>query len=444
MTARRPPRRGGGPDLDLFAESAVPEPAPRRKRAAPIEAAPPPMLPDDLMLHDYDEVGEQFPGASAGSAISVATLTETARDILEGAFIPLWVRGEVSDFKRQHRAGHWYFTLRDRGAQIRCAVWSKDQRWVVAAPDDGMQVAAFGRLSVYAARGEMRFVVTRLEAEGDGLYRKALEITRARLDADGLLHPDRKRPLPRFPRVIAVVTSPSGAAMHDIIAVLRRRSAAVRLVIVPAAVQGDSAPDELCAALDRVSRWGGADVVIVGRGGGAREDLWAFNDERVARAVAACSVPTISAVGHEIDISICDLVADHRAPTPSAAAEAAFPSRAEVEGAVRECGSRITGAMRAMLRSSANALRHGGRDLAGAGASQIGERRSSLESVAGRLHALSPLATLARGYAVARGLDGGTLGSVRQFAANMPFELLVRDGVIPAVVRETPIARSDA
>ena len=163
------------------------------------------------------------------------------------------------------------------------------------------------------------------------MRRKALEATRARLEADGLLSLDRKRTLPRFPRVIAVVTSPDGAALHDIVAVTRQRAANVRLVLVPAKVQGDGAPGDLRRALDRVNRWGEADLVIIGRGGGAREDLWAFNDERVARAVAACRVPTISAVGHEVDITICDLVADYRAPTPSAAAEAATRSRAELE-----------------------------------------------------------------------------------------------------------------
>ena len=180
------------------------------------------MSQHQLELDDLAAVGEVFPGASAATAISVATLTTTARDILEGAFIPLWVRGEISDFKA-HRNGHWYFCLRDGGAQIRCVVWKRDRRARMVAPDNGMQIAAFGRLTVYAARGEMQFAVTRFEAEGDGLRRKALELTRARLEADGLLRPERKRPLPRFPRVIAVITSPDGAALHDIIAVVRRR-----------------------------------------------------------------------------------------------------------------------------------------------------------------------------------------------------------------------------
>ena len=374
-----------------------------------------------------------YPGETAQTAVSISTLTQTARDVIEGAFVPLWVRGEISDFK-SHRNGHWYFTLRDRLAQIKCVVWSRDQRGIPAAPDDGMQIAALGRLTVYPTRGEMQFSVTRMEAEGDGLRRKALEITHARLEADGLLDPRRKRPLPRFPRVIAVVTSPDGAALHDIIAVVRRRGAAVRVVAVPAVVQGDAAREALCYALDQVNRWGKADLVIVGRGGGGREDLSAFNDERVARAVAACSVPTISAVGHEIDTSICDLVADHRAPTPSAAAEIATRSRAELRGELKELTLRMAGATSDRLRSNADALRHLGRDIASASTAQVARRHASLQRIAGRLHALSPLATLARGYSIARDESGATINSTSAFHDDMPFDLIVRDGVVPSRV----------
>jgi exodeoxyribonuclease VII large subunit len=415
VTTRRTPRRAeAGPgEFDLFAGAPA---------SQPTVSVPAP---------------DAYPGETAQSAVAVSVLTETARDVIEGAFIPLWVRGEISDFK-SHRNGHWYFCLRDSTAQIRCVVWKRDQRGIPASPDDGMQVAAFGRLTVYAARGEMQYTVTKLEAEGDGLRRKALEITRARLQADGLLAPERKRALPRFPRVIAVVTSPDGAALHDIVAVLRRRRASVRVVVVPAAVQGENAPDELCHALDQVNRWGEADVVIVGRGGGSREDLWAFNHESVARAVAASRVPTISAVGHEIDISICDLVADYRAPTPSAAAEAATPSGEELLGELRELSLRMGSATRASLRGRTEQLRHIGRDVAAASAAQVTRRQSRLESIAGRLHTLSPVATLARGYAVARDRSGATLGGTDAFRDGMPFDLIVRDGIVPARVDGVP------
>lgn len=416
MTGRRSPRHVQRADLDLFAAERQPAEA----------MAPSTPVPDVLDAPGY-------PGATARSAVAVSTLTETARAVIEGAFIPLWVRGEISDFK-SHRNGHWYFCLRDGAAQVRCVVWKGQQRGIPAAPDDGMQVAAYGRLTVYAARGEMQFSVTRMEAEGDGLRRKALEITRMRLEADGLLNPERKRPLPRFPRVIAVVTSPDGAALHDIVAVTRRRAANVRLVVVAAAVQGDSAPEELCFALDQVNRWGEADLVIVGRGGGSREDLWAFNDERVARAVAACHAPTISAVGHEVDFSICDLVADARAATPSAAAEAATRSRVELTAELRKLSLRAAASARAVVRDRRDTLRHAARDLAAASASNVSARRTRLQTVAGRLHTLSPVATLARGYAVPRDLGGATLGSVSAFTDGMPFELVVRDGVVPSRV----------
>ena len=411
--------RAKGVDLDLF-----PDPAPPSQSLRAVE---------------YPELDprDSYPGETARSAVTVSTLTRTARDIVEGAFIPLWVRGEVVDFKA-HRNGHWYFCLRDPSAQIRCVVWSRDQRGLAAPPDEGMQVSAFGRLTVYPARGEMQFAVTRMEAEGDGLRRKALEIIRARLEADGLLAAERKRPLPRLPRVIAVVTSPDGAALHDIVAVIRRRAAGVRLVVVPAAVQGESAPQELCYALDQVNRWGEADVVIVGRGGGAQEDLRAFNNERVARALAACTAPTISAVGHEIDISICDLVADHRAPTPSAAAEAATPSRAELWSDLRKFSLHLQGSMRSSIRMSREAFRHAERDLSSGIEGQVATRKAMLEGVAGKLHALSPMATIARGYAVARGEAGTTLTSAAQFTSGMSFDLVVRDGVVPAQVRAVP------
>lgn len=378
-------------------------------------------------------VEELIPGASPRSAISVLALTSTAREILEGAFTPLWVRGEVSDFKA-HRNGHWYFCLRDADAQLKCVVWSRDRRRIPAPPDDGMQVAALGQITVYPARGEMQLTVLRMEAEGDGLWRKALELTRARLEADGLLDPGRKRVLPRFPRRVAVITSRDGAALHDIVAVVQRRCPSVEIVLVPAAVQGDAAPESLCHALDQVSRWSDADVLIIGRGGGAREDLWAFNDERVARALAACPIPTISAVGHEIDVSICDLVADVRAPTPSAAAEAAVPVQAELREWVREAAATLSGlAGKHVERARARAEDVSRRISAGA-VRRLELRRAGLEAAAGRLNALSPLATLERGYAIVRGRDGRTIRSVSQLHHGAEIDIVLRDGVAGATV----------
>ena len=420
----------------------------RRRGRIEVQSAPPSLFDarEAIVLRDeltpspaevpdvYDEVGETFPGASAGSAIYVSTLTQTAKDVVEGAFIPLWVRGEVSDFKA-HRNGHWYFCLRDLSSQLRCVVWARDQLGIPAAPDDGMQVAALGQLGVYAARGEMQFTIRRLEAAGDGLWRKALEQTRVRLERDGLLAPERKRALPRYPRRIAFVTSASGAALRDVVAVLRRRAPGVELVVAHAAVQGESAPLELCAALDRVCRWGGADLVIIGRGGGSREDLWAFNDERVARAVASCPVPTISAVGHEIDVTLCDLVADLRAPTPSAAAEAASPSLDEIALTLGAQRQQLVAAMEGHLFEPRDRAASAARMLGEAVGRRVEERRTSVAALAGRLNALSPLATLERGYAAARGTDGETLSSIAQFAEGADFTLRLRDGELDATTR---------
>ena len=371
------------------------------------------------------------PGSTPEAAIAVHTLTTAAKDLIEGAFPPLWVRGEVTDFKA-HRNGHWYFALRDADAQVKCVVWSSQQRRIPAPPDDGMQVLALGQMTVWPVRGDLQFSVKAIEAEGDGLWRKALELTRQRLEKDGLLDPGRKRALPSFPRRIAVITSPDGAAMHDIITVARARSAEDGIVIVPAKVQGDGAPESLIAALGRVARWRDADLLIIGRGGGAREDLWAFNDEGVARALAACPIPTISAVGHEVDITICDLVADVRAATPSAAAELAVPSRRETIARVDTLAKRLAAAGKRREDRAVASLGQVQKRLSLAGGRVIERRRARLESFAGRLDALSPLATLARGFAVARTPVGATLSGRGQFEPGMRFDLWLRDGIVRA------------
>lgn len=402
MTERRGSSRGADLDAgDLFAASA-----PARAGAAE-------------------------PGTTAETAVAVSTLTGLLKAVVEGSVPPLWVRGEVTGFKA-HRNGHWYFTLRDADAQLRCVVWARDAQRVPAPPDEGMQVAAFGRLNVYAARAEIQLSVSRIDAEGDGLWRKAFERARQRLAADGLLDAERKRPLPRFPRTIAVVTSPDGAALHDIISVARRRDATINVVVVPAAVQGETAAAEIVRALRRVAKWGGADLVIVGRGGGSREDLAAFNDERVARALAACPLPTISAVGHEVDVSLCDLVADLRAATPSAAAEAAVPVRADVAAALARTGHRLREALSRRAERARTDLGRSARDIAAGARRTVEMRRAWVAALTASLDALSPLRTLARGYAVARAEDGRPLTGVRDFAVDAPFALIVRDGEVKA------------
>lgn len=367
------------------------------------------------------------PGESAESAISVATLTQTIKDILEGAFTPLWVRGEVSDFK-QHRNGHWYFSLRGGEASIRCVVWSRDARRIPAPPDEGMAVVALAEVGVYAARGDLQLNVKALDAVGDGLWRKAFELTRRSLEAEGLLDPQRKRDLPFLPRRIAVITSADGAALHDVISVVRRRNPLVELVLIPAAVQGDGAPDSLCAALDRLDAWGGADLLIIGRGGGSREDLWAFNSELLARRLARCPIPTISAVGHEVDLSICDLVADWRAPTPSAAAERAVPVLRELQHVTRDLGERLRSAAIEPVRAARPALREVARRCANAATRIVEHRRLAMNACAGKLEALSPLATMARGYAVVTSDGRHAVTSAGALATGDALHVRFRDG----------------
>jgi exodeoxyribonuclease VII large subunit len=372
------------------------------------------------------------------------------------------VKGEVSGFKA-YPSGHWYLTLKDETAQLSCVVWRGATARIPAKPSDGMQVIARGQLSVYPARGQMQFSITAIEAEGEGLWKKQFDELKAKLEREGLTDPRRKRPLPRFPRVIAVITSSEGAARRDIESVVRRRHAGVTVVILPAMVQGDGATESIAAAFGTLGRWVAAgsaagiaapDLCIIGRGGGSREDLWAFNTEPVARAIAASPVPTISAVGHETDVTIADLVADLRAATPSAAAEAAVPVLAEVRQLVAQLAGTMADALEDRVQVERRELSRRAEGLA-LRARRVSERRraraeqliarlsrsapraverrqSRVAGLSDRLHALSPLQVLGRGFAVARGAGGETLASRAAFTTGKPFDLLLRDGRVRA------------
>jgi exodeoxyribonuclease VII large subunit len=266
----------------------------------------------------------------------VCTVSELAMRIkeqLEEHFPAVWVEGEISNL-RTPSSGHAYFTLKDDAAQLRCVLFRGRGRRVAFQPEDGMQVLAFGGLDVYLARGEYQLVVELLEPKGVGALQLAFEQLKRRLEAEGLFDGARKRALPPFPRTIGIVTSPTGAAIRDMLHVIDRRFADLRVLITPVRVQGEEAPGEIVRALRDLQTVADLDVVIVGRGGGSIEDLWAFNDERVARAIAGCRVPVISAVGHETDFTIADFVADLRAPTPSAAAELVVQEKLQVARAV--------------------------------------------------------------------------------------------------------------
>jgi exodeoxyribonuclease VII large subunit len=368
---------------------------------------------------------------SRETAISVSDLNNSVKELIEGTFPRFWVSGEVTDFKR-HRNGHWYFCLRDSVTQVSCVVWYKHQRGMPASPDDGMKVLAVAEMNFYAAHGKVQLSITKLEAEGDGLHRKAMLATVERLKADGLMDEARKRPIPLFPRCLGVITSSSGAALHDIVSVATRRCPGIEIVVACSAVQGDSAPHELRNAIARIRRWKSVDVIIIGRGGGARDDLRAFNDESVARSIAQCEVPVIAAIGHEVDTTVCDLVADLRAATPSAAAERAVPAIADLRVTLDSRRSALISALSHRTAAAQSDLKTTARDLRGAAQRVVQTRRNLVASVAGRLNALSPLAVLERGYAVARRPDGETLTRVTQFAEGEAFELFLHDGSLAA------------
>ncbi len=390
---------------------------------------------DSSAPNPLTDLATSAPGASRESAISITDLNNSTRALVEQTFGHFWVRGEVTDFKR-HRNGHWYFSLRDSISQMSCVIWSRDQHGIPASPDDGMQVVALAQMTMFPARGSLQLKITRIEAQGDGLWRKAMEETLARLRADGLLEPGRKRAIPLFPRCLGIVTSANGAALHDIISVATRRRPGIEIIVSCAAVQGESAPREIRAALLRVRRWKGVDVIIVGRGGGARDDLRAFNDESVARAICDCEMPVISAVGHEIDTTVCDLVADMRAATPSAAAEHAVPALADLRSALRARHGSLVSAVTHRAASAQADVRTTARDLRAAAIRLVEKRRAGMGGVAGRLNALSPLATLSRGYAVARRPDGEMLTSASQFVTGEKFNLTLHDGAVGARVED--------
>ncbi len=315
-----------------------------------------------------------FAAVAPEGAWTVSEVTRRARAVVEVGLPPLWVRGEISGFKAW-QSGHWYFALRDRTSQIRCVMFQKDNRRLPAPPPDGMQVFVFGRPTVWEEKGELRLtVVELLSTERGGLWQLAFR------------------------------------------------------------VQGDGAEQSICEALALLGRIEDLDVAIVGRGGGSREDLWTFNSERIARAVAGAPVPVISAVGHETDVTLCDLVADHRAPTPSAAAEAATPDRSDVLATLSNLGARLGRGLATRAERTGQRLERTFDRLAAAVTLRLERDGHRLSAVSGRLDALSPLKILERGYSLARDADGRVLKRVAQFPPGRTFRLRVSDGEVPARV----------
>jgi exodeoxyribonuclease VII large subunit len=359
--------------------------------------------------------------------LSVSGLVGLLQEVVEGNFVRVTVEGEVSNFAAP-ASGHWYFTLKDDRAQLRCVMFRGHNRLVKVRPRDGMLAACSGSVTVYVARGELQLVVEQLHEGGKGRLQAAFEELKIRLAAEGLFAEARKRPLPAYPQSVGIVTSASGAAIHDILNVMRRRAPGVRLLLRPVRVQGDGAAGEIAAAIDELNRFGGMDVLIVGRGGGSLEDLWAFNEEVVARAIAASATPVIAAVGHETDLTIADFVADLRAPTPSAAAELVARGQRELEThldhLIIRLRSRLSHSFALVserLDGLEGRLRRAARDLealpqrvdeldARLLLAMHGRMRTFQDRLAiqtGRLDALSPLRQLERGLTVVSRQPGG-------------------------------------
>lgn len=318
------------------------------------------------------------------SILTVSELNRETRRLLESSFPLVWVEGELSNLT-QARSGHLYFTLKDRDAAVQGAMFRNRNMHLDFTPEEGMQVLVRAKVSLYEARGNFQLIAEHMEPAGAGALQRAFEELKRKLDAEGLFEPDRKRPLPTLPRRIGVVTSATGAAIRDILTVLGRRFPAIEVVLYPVQVQGTAAAAQIAAAIGTANARREVDVLIVGRGGGSIEDLWAFNEEVVARAIHASELPVVSAVGHEIDITIADFVADYRAPTPSAAAEALSPDGQDILARLSRLQRRLGQAMTGRVRRSQERLHHLSRRLRHPG-QRLQELAQRIDELEARLH----------------------------------------------------------
>ena len=391
--------------------------------------------------------------------VTVSQLNEYIKKLVDsdGFLGSIAVTGEISNFTNHYKTGHFYFSLKDEGAQIKAVMFRGSASKLKFAPENGMKVIATGRVSVFPRDGQYQLYVESMEPDGVGALYVAFEQLKRRLEAEGLFSQSKKKSLPKIPTRVGIITSPTGAAVRDMINISRRRFPAAKLVLYPALVQGDGAPAQLIAGLKYFNTAKSVDVIIIGRGGGSIEDLWAFNDEGVARAVAASAIPVVSAVGHETDFTICDFAADCRAPTPSAAAELALPETNELKAKIaalidREkvvLGRRIAESRAAVDRLAASRALSSPRvfiddrrmTLASLeekllSSMQAGavRRRAQLSTEAGRLDALSPMAVLSRGYGVLYGGDGKIIKSVNDVTVGGDISCRTSDGEIDARV----------
>lgn len=393
----------------------------------------------------------------SSGAVTVSTLVACLQDLVEDNFVDVLVQGELSNVSRPP-SGHIYFTLKDRKAQIRCAMFRSQARTLRFNLEDGIAVICRARVSIYPQRGDLQLIVEGVEPEGVGQLQLAFEQLKDKLQQEGLFAEDLKQDLPAFPTVVGVVTSATGAALQDILNVLKRRSAALKVLLRPVPVQGEGAAVEIAVAIDELNREGSADVLIVGRGGGSKEDLWAFNEEVVARAIHASTIPVISAVGHEVDFSIADLVADLRAPTPSAAAELVVQNRLDLERHLDQLVLRLADRMKSQLKLLQSrleglekrlkapqeqleiqriGLEQWDRRLKSAMRQYLDRRHQQLALLSSQLEALSPLQVLLRGYAIVSDrTSGAVVSSVEQVEQGTELSIRLFRGEVTAVVTD--------
>ena len=454
-------------------------------------------------MHAPDDFSDSASGQPPRHILTPSTLNRLVRGLLEDALPLVWVEGELSNVARP-ASGHLYFTLKDSAAQVRCAMFKPKTNWLRFKPADGMQVLIRARVGLYEPRGEFQLVAEHMEPAGEGALQREFERLKAQLDAEGLFAQERKRPLPRFARRIGVITSATGAAIRDVLSVLSRRWPLVAVDVLPVPVQGREAPPAIVSMLRRASASGRYDVLLLTRGGGSLEDLWAFNDEQVARAIHASKVPVVSAVGHEIDFSIADFVADLRAPTPSAAAELLVPDARAQQRQLDQLRQRIVALQERRLQAHIQRIDHLlarlqaqrpqarlardrerllqlHRRLLAARRTQLTQlkarldrthahllardprqqlallrqrleqhavhlrrlvehqlerERLTLQQTARALHAVSPLATLERGYAILFDAEGKVLRSAQNIAADTRLRARLADGELPLRVSD--------
>lgn len=397
---------------------------------------------------------------------TVSAVNRMARYTLEESFPSIWVEGEISNY-HHHGSGHRYFTLKDDESQLRCAMWRSSGATLKFEPKDGLKVIAHGNLTVYERGGQYQLIVSRLLPSGMGELELAFRQLKEKLEKAGLFDPAHKRPLPRYPMRVGVVTSATGAVIHDIIRVISRRNPKIDIILWPSEVQGDIAPEQLAEGIGRFNEYGAVDLIIIGRGGGSLEDLWAFNDESVVRAVYDSEIPVVSAVGHEVDITLTDLAADYSAATPSMAAEiVAWPLAdflISIHAFLRDIGrcvetvvvdgryhfselvrARIFIRPETMLESRYQFLDNKARLLHLLSDRRFDTFRKALAFQASRLEALSPLKVLARGYSVARTTpDKKVIRSVDDVTEGERMETIVGDGSIYSKVNEVQKADDD-